>query len=138
MCTGTGLALPFWSTKMMPLPPAATLVPPAADVCPHGEAAEAEDAAGEDDVAAGDDALLCERCLPLNAPVGRKLSAATGTMSALCAVCTPIEAFAVIPGSSLFCGLSTSVMTVYVTTFDTVVGFSRTCETTPLNDWFVG
>jgi hypothetical protein len=38
----------------------------------------------------------------------------------------------------LFCGLSTSVMTVYVTTFDTVVGFSRTCETTPLNDWFVG
>src|SRR5579862_3496890 len=100
MCTGTGPAFPFCSTKTMPFPPAATLVPPAADVCPHGAAAEAEDVA-EAEIVPEPDAVLCVRCLPLNAPLGRKLSACTGTTSALCAVCTPIEAFAVIPGSNV-------------------------------------
>ena len=131
MRTRTGFGLPFASTNSSPVLPAVTFAAPADAVCPHGEAAlpEADGAATFVAVAA------LRRCESCDAPEGRKLNDWTGTTRALRAVCTPIVAFAVIPGNNLFCGLSTSVMTVYVTTLLTVVGFSRTCDTTPLNVW---
>src|SRR5215813_10733323 len=66
---------------------------------------------------------------------GTNRNAAFGTLSTSSLWATTIETLAVIPGFSLRSLLSTATTTLYVTTFCTFMGASRTCRIVPENCW---
>ena len=65
--------------------------------------------------------------------VGRKRVAAFGMRSTLFLRAISMATLAVMPGFSFRSGLGTEITVEYVTTFCTVVGWSRTCATSPMN-----
>ena len=64
---------------------------------------------------------------------GRNRVAADGIRSTLFLRATSMATLAVMPGFSFSSGLGTEMTVEYVTTFCTVVGWRRTCATSPMN-----